>query len=1180
MLFPSHILSKFYRTPPLRPSSSSSSSPQDNDNSQTAENQGETQTARPYSSPYNLPRYAYASPSDPTIPYERPNSWSSSSASSNISIRPDSELYKNFRRQKPPKDDEIEIPGRFTIVQISDVIYNAIFDKCDRVGKSVYRIFECDIDDLKVNAEDLTIDCTVTDLDDRQRVETLYVLDQIDIDAVLETLEICNDIVDLTLSLKMVTRDFYFTGIYEGLKGVSGETLKEMNFNDLVEKIPAGGIDEMEMDSPIYDKTSVKETMKNLRREQPPKIVCVFCDMNNYDDKTLQFEIHPYVPKNFAKEPVYFCVSCKANWKKYRDDARKGQRLIYPGEKNEEICAICSDCPISDLILCSGCPKSFCDGCLRRVLTTEELEEVNDSTKEDWYCMCCNIDNMKKTSTKPSVSSSNKFAAKNRSTERSSSRDKERSGGPIRSNSPERSSGPDRSSSRGKEREKVSKNHMLPNSSIPVLNDMLLTSEPTSKKGLHVADDINEKGRGRRSSSGGKNSQSEAYSTYPTTDPISTSNVSRGHAKGTRASTGAISSSSLAARLMSEELFEPVSLKGSKKVTLESEENNSIGNRRGVSQIKKSAPKSTSKNAQELLPVNKEMSEVDYFAQYVKVFEGVCRECNIGNAPTVTEDTCFLCKDGGDLIECDHHFGKPSACRKVYHDYCMGFQGQLALDKEWMCMRHYCATCGETNPYYICRYCPISICKRCPAKGGPNFYQVQYAPVSTPSLPEHKGKHIQQIVCHQCLVMLNRAKGKKILSDADLRLLGPINGKLFAPDADVEIDFTDVYNARKRQKSDNRIPSGSFSSQGRSARGGDRRSAAYQRGGDRRSAAYQRGGRGRGGRGRSGRGRGGRVRGLNDIALFQDTDDSSVFASSNASTIHQNSNGVNFYGDDGNTSSTSSFSNVPYIESAYADEDTAIDASAIGLAVEFVDHPELPADVPPSTLGRLVSGVGGMYEVQIQNRPGTVRVSPPCLTRPGQPYLWGCMHCGKNYKRQMWLLRHLESQKKIGGPCYRPFNNTDTLNGHAVTFKSGSIANAPFNGIMKSHSTESIANGNSTPSYTYDTLSSTNGTQNRASGAFSNNANPSNSNHGSVSALKKALKTIENLKSRPVDSNTISGDANSVGDFNPFRRTCYPTGNEIEYNSAGSTSNLFRKAPRLEYQHYGSNNTANGNGYS
>ena len=180
----------------------------------------------------------------------------------------------------------------------------------------------------------------------------------------------------------------------------------------------------------------------------------------------------------------------------------------------------------------------------------------------------------------------------------------------------------------------------------------------------------------------------------------------------------------------------------------------------------------------------------------------------------------------------------------------------------------------------------------------------------------------------------------------------------------------------------------------------------------------------------------------------------------------------------------------------------------------------------------------------------------------------------------MWLLRHLESQKKIGGPCYRPFNNTDTLNGHAVTFKSGSIANAPFNGIMKSHSTESIANGNSTPSYTYDTLSSTNGTQNRASGAFSNNANPSNSNHGSVSALKKALKTIENLKSRPVDSNTISGDANSVGDFNPFRRTCYPTGNEIEYNSAGSRSNLFRKAPRLEYQHYGSNNTANGNGYS
>ena len=82
------------------------------------------------------------------------------------------------------------------------------------------------IDDLKINADDLTIDATVVDFDDNERLETLYAMDQIDIDSVLETIEVRNDVVDLTLSLKIITRDFYMTGIYEGLKDITKESLQ------------------------------------------------------------------------------------------------------------------------------------------------------------------------------------------------------------------------------------------------------------------------------------------------------------------------------------------------------------------------------------------------------------------------------------------------------------------------------------------------------------------------------------------------------------------------------------------------------------------------------------------------------------------------------------------------------------------------------------------------------------------------------------------------------------------------------------------------------------------------------------------------------------------------------------------------------------------------------------------
>ena len=52
----------------------------------------------------------------------------------------------------------------------------------------------------------------------------------------------------------------------------------------------------------------------------------------------------------------------------------------------QEICAICSAVPLT-LIMCNDCPRSFCNECLDRLLTTEQQHQMN--TKDIWRCFLC-----------------------------------------------------------------------------------------------------------------------------------------------------------------------------------------------------------------------------------------------------------------------------------------------------------------------------------------------------------------------------------------------------------------------------------------------------------------------------------------------------------------------------------------------------------------------------------------------------------------------------------------------------------------------------------------------------------------------------------------------------------------------------------------------------------------------
>ncbi|KAK7332831.1 hypothetical protein VNO80_29587 [Phaseolus coccineus] len=73
-----------------------------------------------------------------------------------------------------------------------------------------------------------------------------------------------------------------------------------------------------------------------------------------------------------------------------------------------------------------------------------------------------------------------------------------------------------------------------------------------------------------------------------------------------------------------------------------------------------------------------------------------------------TEEWCFGCKDGGQMIICDH----PN-CGKVYHPDCVGKDvAFFDIVKSWFCGRHACFQCNEPSKFY-CLGCPIGVCRKC-----------------------------------------------------------------------------------------------------------------------------------------------------------------------------------------------------------------------------------------------------------------------------------------------------------------------------------------------------------------------------------------------------------------------------------------------------------------------------------
>ncbi|XP_042841068.1 histone-lysine N-methyltransferase NSD2 isoform X1 [Panthera tigris] len=74
-----------------------------------------------------------------------------------------------------------------------------------------------------------------------------------------------------------------------------------------------------------------------------------------------------------------------------------------------------------------------------------------------------------------------------------------------------------------------------------------------------------------------------------------------------------------------------------------------------------------------------------------------------GEGKKESEDECFRCGDGGQLVLCDR-----KSCTKAYHLSCLGL-GKRPFGK-WECPWHHCDVCGRPSTSF-CHFCPNSFCK-------------------------------------------------------------------------------------------------------------------------------------------------------------------------------------------------------------------------------------------------------------------------------------------------------------------------------------------------------------------------------------------------------------------------------------------------------------------------------------
>lgn len=145
---------------------------------------------------------------------------------------------------------------------------------------------------------------------------------------------------------------------------------------------------------------------------------------------------------------------------------------------------------------------------------------------------------------------------------------------------------------------------------------------------------------------------------------------------------------------------------------------------------------------------------LELFREYVQRHPEVREQAARG----ISEDFCFVCKDGGDLIECEARL-----CGKVFHRECLAFPPQGSAEEPWSCPRHLCAQCGSDAITFACVYCPSSYCSPCCEAGlKSDALQVfQVLSHATFELPVP----VTPVICSYCLDIAKKAFSPQKLHD-------------------------------------------------------------------------------------------------------------------------------------------------------------------------------------------------------------------------------------------------------------------------------------------------------------------------------------------------------------------------------------------------------------------------------
>ncbi len=514
---------------------------------------------------------------------------------------------------------------------------------------------------------------------------------------------------------------------------------------------------------------------------------CVYCQVQDSDENALI--VHPYVEHDFQSRPIYICNTCHGNWKTFRDAAIEDDALVYEGEVNEELCAICSDSP-AELVMCGSCPRSFCIRCIQEILTIAEQNVMNQS--DDWLCMCC--------ATKVTLNRANTFST-------------------ITSNSDDLLDSCSPAGSRSFSKKKSNANNDDSRTSTSARNS---SKKRQSKKKQNIdlkskkKQNIDLKSEDASFTITMKNRCNDSNGTTKTKTQDKDVSSSTSNNGGGNTIRSASSASQITSNMPALSSFDDVYY-FEQYVSYLHKRGNTVVNMRDLSEdkIKKQQRKKLNASTKVKGKDNSKNKASGNTAEVETEAEFVARIVDPRDE-LGTEDFCYLCKDGGDLIECDHsfisnhtitssssspnkqrktkaqHVGNPSqtipvpcSCMKVYHQYCLSYL--VPEDSEWNCPKHYCDACGSTNIYYMCKFCPISICTSCPKKFVDNYGLNKYIHLEWSTHKsfyqdlgyyDNDSDNVSLIVCENCINILSRCSSDCLQNLFNVNSINQMNIKL------------------------------------------------------------------------------------------------------------------------------------------------------------------------------------------------------------------------------------------------------------------------------------------------------------------------------------------------------------------------------------------------------------------